>query len=84
MSDDITVYGYRVNTPNWNRDKNYERDPLVHIIGHVDCGGDIQSISFHPKYAEDFCKAIMKAAKHALRNGKDVTKRIDLPHVSES
>lgn len=61
MSQEISVHGYA------HSGGPKPRKPLVHVMAFAD-GGDLQSISFHPEYAERFCDAIMKAARAAKRN----------------
>lgn len=69
VSDEITIHGY----PNGGIPGTKPRVPMVHIMasnGH----GDLQSISFHPVYAESVANSILKAAKAARAGRKKAIK----------
>ncbi len=66
MTDEITVHGYAHSGATHSANEK-PREPLVHILGFA-AGGDLQSMSFHPRHAEEVCKHIMRAARAARRN----------------
>lgn len=63
MSEDFAIHGYA----HAGGSSAKKRQPMIHIMA-IEPFGDLSSISFHPKYAEEFCAAIMKAARAARRN----------------
>lgn len=58
MTEEITIHGY----PNGTNQK--PRVPMVHILASGGLG-DVQSISFHPIYAQSIANSILRAAKAA-------------------
>lgn len=65
MSTEITILGY----PNGGVPGSKPRIQMVHLMAS-DGYGDVQSITFHPVFAESVAHSILKAAKSARAGRK--------------
>lgn len=79
MSEDFSIHGYAHAGGGSIGTKKPKRQPMVHVLAHEPFG-DVTSLSFHPNYAEEFCAAIMKAARAARRNKNFAIK---LEHIQD-